>query len=65
MPKKIDRLLFAMLLAAIFNTQAHADSQDSVTFSVGLGAMHDSNLFRQSNGNEQQFDFHIESFLLT
>ncbi len=64
MPKKIDRLLFAMLLAAIFNTHAHADSQDSVTFSVGLGAMHDSNLFRQSNGNEQSDTLTTAAFTL-
>lgn len=62
--KKLDRLLFALLLAVIFNPQAHADAQDSVTFSVGLGAVRDSNLFRQTNGNEQSDTLSTAAFTL-
>lgn len=64
MPKKIDRLLLALLLAGISNPQAHADAQDSVTFSVGLGALRDGNLFRQTDGNEQSDTLTTAAFTL-
>lgn len=64
MPNKFQRLLPALLLASIFHSPVQADAQDSVTFSVGLGALHDSNLFRQTAGNEQSDTLTTAAFTL-
>lgn len=53
MPITLRRTVLPILLANLFSPMVFADALDTVTYSIGLGALHDNNLFRQSGGNEK------------